>query len=95
MLRLTLPVKDAGEYEVICHFCKAADYGRFSIQVGEAPAQEVDLYHDGVAPSGPVSLGRATMSAGNNPLVVKVTGKAGGSTGYLFGLDAVELKPVK
>lgn len=94
-LKLSLPVKAAGEYEVVGHFCTAMDYGKFAIQIGDGQPKDVDLYHDGVVPSGAMLLGHVKLLAGNNAIIVKVTGKAEASTGYLFGLDAVELKPVK
>ena len=91
-LTLELPVKDAGEYNVIGHFTKAADYAQIEVKLNNGEATKIDLYHDGVIPSGPVSLGRAKLPAGKNTMTITVTGKSDRSTNYLVGLDAIELK---
>ena len=95
-LTLSIPVEKAGAYEVVGHFCGAPDYGAFKIQLGDADAKTIDFFHaEGVKRTDPVTLGRVGLKAGANSMTVTVTGKAENSTNYLFGLDALELKPVK
>ncbi|MHB8520500.1 MAG: glycoside hydrolase family 172 protein [Limisphaerales bacterium] len=94
-LTMKLPVPAAGTFEVIGYFTKAPDYGIFQVlQDGRKIGPEVDGYASSVVPSGAVDLGRITLAAGENTLVVRIRGKAAASTNYLFGLDALVLKPV-
>jgi len=93
-LTVTLPVKTAGSYELIGHFTKAADYGKAQVSVnGRKVGPELNFYSANVAPSGPMSLGRVTLPAGNVPVTITITGKDAASSGYLVGLDALVLKP--
>ena len=95
---LTVPVTppDAGTYDVIGYFTRAADYGRFTFSVsGQKSTLTLDAYHDGVVPSGPLLLGRFSVPAGGSPLVITVDGKDMSATNYLFGLDALRLLPAR
>lgn len=93
VLTLSLPVKAAGDYELVGHFTRAGDYGTIQVAVnGKKAGPEVDLYSPTVSPSGPVSLGAVTLPAGNVPVTITITGKDPSSRGYLVGLDAFVLK---
>ncbi|MDQ2688094.1 MAG: DUF2961 domain-containing protein [Armatimonadota bacterium] len=93
-LTLPLSVPAAGEYDIIGYFTRAADYGQFRFQIsGQALPTELDAYHDVVAPSGPVTLGRVTLPAGKAEFQITVSGKNPKSTNTLFGLDALRLQP--
>ena len=95
-LTIHLPVQNAGEYDVIAHFTKAPDYGVIRAQIGGGfMAGPIDLYDATVHPSGPISLGRAKLNAGDNPVTLTITGKNEKSTNTFIGIDAFELKPVK
>jgi hypothetical protein len=94
-LTIELPVKDAGEYNLIGHFTKAADYAQIEVKIGDAEPTKIDLYHDGVIPSGAISLGKVKLRAGKNLMTITTTGKNQKSSNYLIGLDAIELKPAK
>ena len=95
-LTINLPVKDAGEYDVIAHFTKAPDYAVIRAQIDNGSmAGAIDLYDTTVHPSGPISLGRAKLNAGDNKITLMITGKNDKSTNTLVGIDAFELKPVK
>jgi hypothetical protein len=94
-LTIDLPVKEAGDCDVIAHFVKAADYARIGVSLNEGSVTTVDLYHDGVIPSGPVSLGRVKLNDGKNRLVITVVDKNERSKGYFVGLDAVVVKAVR
>ncbi|MBV9849035.1 MAG: DUF2961 domain-containing protein, partial [Armatimonadetes bacterium] len=94
MLPVTPPA--AGTYDLIGYFTEAADYGRFTFSLAGHPLPlTVDLYHDGVIPSGPLLLGRVRLPTGSNPLVVTVAGKNPASQNTLFGLDALLLLPAR
>jgi hypothetical protein len=92
-LTLTLPVKAAGTYEFVGYFTKASDYGKVQIAVnGRNIGPELNFYGAGVTNTGPVSLGRVTLPAGDVPVTITVTGKDSKSSGFLVGLDAFVLK---
>ncbi len=94
-LTIQLPAPTAGTYDLIGYFTKATDYGIFQLYQGEAKiGPEVDCYATSVVPTGAVDMGNITLTAGDNPLVVKMVGKNPASSNYLFGLDAFVLKPV-
>ncbi|MBU6402952.1 MAG: hypothetical protein KGS61_21740, partial [Verrucomicrobia bacterium] len=96
MLTLKLRAPGAGAFELIGYFTKAPDYGTFQLFQGDRKiGPEVDGYAASVVPSGAIDLGRITLAAGDNPLVVKITGKSAQSSNYLFGLDAFVLKPAQ
>jgi hypothetical protein len=94
VLTFQLPVREAGTYDVTAYLTKANDYGAFRVSVNgrEIPA-EIDLYSDGVVPTGPLPVGSLSLKAGDNEIKVTNTGKHPLSKGYLFGLDCVVLKP--
>lgn len=95
VLTLPLSVPEAGTYELVGYFTKAADYGRFGFALNGRPlATELDAFHDGVVASGPVTLGRATLAGGRTDLKITVLGKNPASANTLFGLDALALRPV-
>lgn len=92
---LTLPLTPpaAGTYDLIGYFTKAGDYGQFTFAMNGAPLPtDFDAYHDGVVPSGPITLGRVTLPAGPSNFVVIIKGKNPAATNTLFGLDALVLK---
>jgi hypothetical protein len=76
---------------------QAVDYGivQFALD-GQKLGNPIDLYHDGVVPTGPLDLGAQALTAGDHKLTVEITGaneKAAKS--YMFGLDYVKLETVK
>lgn len=92
-LTLSLPAPAAGEYEVIGHFTKAPDYGAIRILIGDrSVGPDLNLYDPRVVASGPVSLGRVTLQAGPNRVLVRLLEKDPRSTGFLVGIDAIELR---
>jgi hypothetical protein len=96
-LTINLPVKDAGDYEVIGYYTKAPDYAAVRTQIGAdfMSPSPIDLYDPVVKPSGPISLGRAHLNAGDNKITFTITGKNEKSTNTLVGIDAFELRAVK
>jgi hypothetical protein len=95
-LTLNLPAPSAGTYELIGYFTKAPDYATVRARVGGQFLEPVlDLYSSRVEPSGPVKFGNVRLQAGDNPLTFEVVGKSQKSTGYIVGIDALVLKPVR
>ena len=100
--RLTLPLRapTAGTYELTGYFTKAPDYGDVRVRLnGVALGPIVRGYAPAVEATGPLALGRVTLRAGDNPIVVEIVGKdarsAGYSGGYLVGIDGFVLRPVR
>jgi hypothetical protein len=94
-LTVDFPAKTAGEYKLVGHFTRAVDYGKIDVRINGGEPISIDLYHDGVIPSGAVDLGKATLVAGTNVMTLTTTGKNDKSQGFLVGLDAIEVKPAK
>jgi hypothetical protein len=96
-LDIRLNVAETGTYKVTAHLTKAVDYGivRFFIDKLEAGGP-IDLYNDGVVPSGPVDLGTHRLEKGAHTLTVKITGANDKAVkGYMFGLHRLVLDSVK
>lgn len=96
-LALAIPSKPAGKYEVVVHLTKAADYGIVQFSVDDRKAGEpIDLFHEGVVPTGPISLGTFDLAAGPHLLWVEIVGaNPQAKRAYMFGIDRIELKPAK
>ncbi len=93
-LTLTVNAPEAREYELIGYFTRAGDYGNVRVSVNGKPLPTVvNGYNPDVVPTGPISLGRATFTAGANAVVLEIVGKDAKSEGYLVGLDGFVLKP--
>ncbi|MGV3615693.1 MAG: DUF2961 domain-containing protein [Fimbriimonas sp.] len=90
-LRLRLPVKEAGTYEVVGNFCHAGDYGIHRIKVNGKDAGTHDFYGEGVNWKR-ISLGTMTLPAGNVEIEVEAVGaNPKARPGRLFGLDYILL----
>jgi hypothetical protein len=92
-LTAAFPAPAAGTYSIQLRYTQAPDYGLVQVHIGRKQVAELN----GHAPS--VQLAQATLAnvslaSGPNALVLRVVGKAPQSTGYLVGIDAIELLPV-
>jgi len=57
---------------------------------------DIDLYNDGVVPTGPVAIGTHRHSQGSHTLTVEIVGaNAKAQEAYMFGLDQVILTKAK
>jgi hypothetical protein len=92
-LELALPVEKTGHYSVLAQFTRAVDYGIVQLSLdGEKLGEPIDLYHDGVVPTGELELGTRELSAGEHKLAVEITGANDQAVkSYMFGLDYVKL----
>ena len=92
-----MPVMADGKYEVVVHLTKAIDYGIVQFSVDEQQAGEpIDLFNDGVVPTGPISLGTFELSQGQHALTVEIVGaNPDAKKAYMFGIDRIDLKPAK
>ncbi|MDR1156841.1 MAG: DUF2961 domain-containing protein [Oscillospiraceae bacterium] len=72
-------------------YTKAIDYGLFQLAVDGVDVGAVQNgYNNGVIASGPVPLGKVTLSAGSHTLTVAMKGKDSRSTNYMVGLDYIQ-----
>jgi len=96
-LVLALPVKNAGRYDVRCNLTKAVDYGIVQLYLDDQKVGgPIDLYNDGVVPTGEISLGTMELSAGQHKLCVEIVGANDKAVkSYMFGIDYVRLAEPK
>ena len=93
-LRVALPVKVAGEYDVRIAFTKARDYGTVQVWLDDKKiGGPLDLFHSPeVISTGLVSFGVQKFEAGPHELVFEIIGKnAKADPGYMVGIDVVQL----
>jgi len=89
-------VPKAGKYLVIANFTKSFDYGAYQTYLdGAKIGGPVDLFNDSVAQVLPVKLGTHDLTAGTHEMKFEAKSKNAASKGYYFGLDYLELSPVK
>ncbi len=94
-LTLALPVRRAGRFELTAVLTRAIDYAVVRLSLDGKPLGEpVDLFHDGVIPTKPLSLGTHDLKRGSNKLTIEIVGaNEKAKKAYMFGLDYVLLKP--
>jgi hypothetical protein len=93
-LELALPVKEAGQYKITLQLTKAKDYGMVQLSLdGQKLGDPIDLYNDGVIPTGPLAMGTHDLTAGEHKLTAEITGANPVAVkNYMFGLDYVKLE---
>ena len=89
-LTLRVHVMKGGEYDVSMAITKAKDYGIFSIAENGKTVKTVDGYNASVVRS-VISLGRLELKAGDNTIVLRITGKNANATNYMVGIDTVKV----
>ena len=96
-LDLALPVAQAGKYKLLAQLTKAIDYGIVQLSLdGKKLGGPIDLYNDGVVPTGELDLGTHELSAGEHKLSVEITGANEQAVkNYMFGLDYLKLREFK
>lgn len=95
-LAFTLPVAEAGRYELLGEFVIAPMYGIIEVSVdGKQVGQPFDGWCPQVDRGERVSFGTVDLSAGNHEVRVTVIGKSEKSTGYLISVQKWLLRPVK
>ena len=92
-LQLRLKVDATGLYAVEACLTKAVDYGIVQLSIDDQKlGAPIDLYHNGVVPTGPVALGKIALTEGDHVLTVEIVGANPSAVkGYMFGLDQVLL----
>ncbi len=96
MLDLEVPVRKTGTYRVKMQLTKARDYGIVQLFLdGEKLGLPIDLFNNGVVPTGVLDMGAHKLDAGRHTLSIQIVGaneKAVKS--YMFGLDYLKLEEV-
>ncbi len=91
-ITLELPVTESTTYQLIVYATLAPDFGIIECRVDEKQTgKPQDLYYQLVLPSGPLDLGEIKLSKGTHQITFTATKKHTASTGYKFGIDAIEL----
>ena len=90
-------VEKTGVHHVEVTLTKARDYGIVQLYLdGQKIGEPQDLYNPTVIPSGPISLGKHELTAGQHKLTVEIVGaNEKALKAYMFGLDRVITTPVK
>jgi hypothetical protein len=94
-LTLQFESPEAGKKSIEVNLTKARDYAIVQLYVnGEKAGKPIDLFNEGVAPTGPIDLGAFDLAAGkDNKLTIEIVGandKADKS--YMVGLDYILVK---
>ncbi|MFF1817982.1 DUF2961 domain-containing protein [Kribbella sp. NPDC058245] len=89
---LAFTVPTAGTYELNTELTKAADYGIVDVQVDGNQATTFDGYVAAGVSTQRVGLGSRQLAAGKHTLTITLTGKNPAATGYLAGLDYLDLE---
>ena len=96
-LVLAANIDQSGTYNIKAQLIKAIDYGIVQLYGdGEPLGGPIDLYNDGVIPTGEIDLGTFPIDAGRHQLKIEIVGaneKAAKS--YMFGLDYIKLEKVE
>jgi hypothetical protein len=86
-------VSAAGTYDLILHYTTAPDFGQFTVYIDGSNPSLQDGYGPEVALH-QASLGRYPLAAGRHELAFEVTGKNRQSTGFIVGVDRLQLVEV-
>lgn len=95
LLKVELPVKETGLYNIIIFGTHAPDYCMYEIRLDEKLLITGDAYSPVVLATGAISIGKVELEAGNHILEIKCIGKNEDSSGYKFGIDAIELTKIE
>ena len=92
-LTTSFDVPVTGTYDLSALFVEAPDYGVVQAAVnGEPVGEPFDGYRsDGVAVADPVDWGQVELEEGSHELSLTVTGQHPDSTGFLVGLDRLDI----
>ena len=92
---LWFTVRTACRYRLRVLATAAPDYGVVRVKLDDNKAgPEFNLYAGRVCPSGSLELGTVDLAVGRHRLHFAAVAKPAGSTGFSFGLDAIDLMPL-
>ncbi|MBW8040198.1 MAG: DUF2961 domain-containing protein [Planctomycetes bacterium] len=95
-LEIAIPVKKTGTYRLKTQLTKAIDYGIHQLYLdGKKLGDPIDLYNNGVIPTGVLDLGTHKLKKGQHVLKVKIIGANKKAVKkYMFGIDYLLLEEV-
>ena len=95
-LELAVPVEKAGTYRIKTQLTKAVDYGIHQLYLdGEKLGEPIDLFNNGVVPTGQIDLGVRKLDKGQHVLKVEIIGANDKAVkSYMFGMDYILLEDV-
>jgi len=95
-VEVTFEVKLGLTYRLRALGTCAPDYAIVHVLLdGKRVGPKFDLYSGRVSPAGSLELGNFELTAGRHRLRIVAEGKNPASDGYFFGIDAIDLLPVK
>lgn len=95
-LEIAVPVEKTGTYRIKTQLTKAIDYGIHQLYLdGKKLGEPIDLYNNGVIPTGVLDLGTHKLEKGQHVLKVKIIGANEKAVKkYMFGIDYLLLEEV-
>jgi WD40 repeat protein len=95
-IELLVEVPAAAKYTLDVYPTKASDYATVGVSIdGKQVGEPVDCYHREVMPAGKKRLGIVDLNHGAHRLRFTAIDKNQQSSGYVIGIDCLELTPVK
>ena len=95
-LELEVPVPATGDLQLAVRFTRGPDYGVVQVSIDGKPiGRPFDSFNPGIVPSVQVDLGQVDLLHGYHRLRFTAVGKNRQSTGFLMGIDCLELRPLK
>ena len=96
-LDLAVPVKKTAAYRLKMQLTKAIDYGIVQLYLdGKKLGEPIDLYNNGVVPTGVLDMGIHKLDKGQHKLRVDIVGANEKAVkAYMFGVDYLLLEEVK
>jgi hypothetical protein len=93
-LTLAVPVKKDGSYKMTTQLTKAVDYGIVQLYLDEKKlGRPIDLYNNGVIPTGVLDLGTHHLTEGRHKLKIEIVGaNEKAIKAYMFGIDYLKLE---
>lgn len=89
-LELPIELADPGRYDVTLNYTVAPDYGTYNVILGGELRARIDGYAAAVGRAS-LQLRDVRLRAGDNQLVLAVTGRNHAASNYFVGLDSIEL----
>jgi hypothetical protein len=95
-MELAVPVEKTGTYRLKTNLTKAIDYGIHQLYLdGKKLGKPIDLYNNGVIPTGALDLGVHKLEKGRHVLKVEVIGANEKAVKkYMFGMDYLLLEDI-
>jgi len=94
-LSFRLAAAKPGRYTLVLFATRAPDYGVVRVKLdGQALGDMIDTYAPLVLPSGPIVLAAQEFDGGEHELTFEAAARSSDATGFNFGLDCLELRPV-